>query len=521
MKISKDLDLKKLKPRKQTYWLTRFIFLRGMGFVYFFAFISAAMQVLPLLGTKGLLPINLFVERIAGDSLLQTFMNNPSLFILTQSDTLLVLFAWIGTVLSLVVLLGFANSIIMFILWFLYLSYVNIGQLFYGFGWEIQLCEIGFLAIFMVPLLDWRPFPKRETPLPFIWLIRWFLFRFYLGSGLIKLRGSECWQDFTCLYYHFETQPIPNPLSPFMHFLPQFILKFGVMFTEFLQVFSAFFVFYPRVLRITAGLIFFSFQSILIVTGNYAFFNWITLVPALFLLDDRLLKLVLPKKLVTAAHRAEQNKLPFTKPQNNFHFIVFGILVWLSIPVVVNLVSENQVMNTSYNRWNLVNTYGAFGYIGKERYELVVAGTRDEVISDDTQWKEYEFIAKPTDIDRGLPLIAPYQPRLDWQIWFAAQSTSSRHGWLIHLIWKFLHNDEGALGLIAFNPFPDKPPTFIKIDRYDYNFEKPFSDHTWQRSYINSWLGPVHVNNPSLIKFIDNNRWENYRQEWGQSKVPE
>ncbi len=521
MKISKDLDLKKLKPRKQTYWLTRFIFLRGMGFVYFFAFISAAMQVLPLLGTKGLLPINLFVERIAGDSLLQTFMNNPSLFILTQSDTLLVLFAWIGTVLSLVVLLGFANSIIMFILWFLYLSYVNIGQLFYGFGWEIQLCEIGFLAIFMVPLLDWRPFPKRETPLPFIWLIRWFLFRFYLGSGLIKLRGSECWQDFTCLYYHFETQPIPNPLSPFMHFLPQFILKFGVMFTEFLQVFSAFFVFYPRVLRITAGLIFFSFQSILIVTGNYAFFNWITLVPALFLLDDRLLKLVLPKKLVTAAHRAEQNKLPFTMPQNNFHFIVFGILVWLSIPVVVNLVSENQVMNTSYNRWNLVNTYGAFGYIGKERYELVVAGTRDEVISDDTQWKEYEFIAKPTDIDRGLPLIAPYQPRLDWQIWFAAQSTSGRHGWLIHLIWKFLHNDEGALGLIAFNPFPDKPPTFIKIDRYDYNFEKPFSDHTWQRSYINSWLGPVHVNNPSLIKFIDNNRWENYRQEWGQSKVPE
>ena len=208
-------------------------------------------------------------------------------------------------------------------------------------------------------------------------------------------------------------------------------------------------------------------------------------------------------------------------PQNNFHFIVFGILIWLSIPVVVNLVSENQVMNTSYNRWNLVNTYGAFGYIGKERYELVVAGTRDEVISDDTQWKEYEFIAKPTDIDRGLPLIAPYQPRLDWQIWFAAQSTSSRHGWLIHLIWKFLHNDEGALGLIAFNPFPDKPPTFIKIDRYDYNFEKPFSDHTWQRSYINSWLGPVHVNNPSLIKFIDNNKWENYRQEWGQSKVPE
>jgi hypothetical protein len=516
MATSKNPDIKKRflkpsRPRRQTYWLARFIFIRGMGFVYFFAFVTAALQVIPLLGNKGLLPIDLFVERIAQDSLLQTFMSNPSLFVFTHSDPLLVLIAWFGAVLSLAVLFGFANSIILFILWFLYLSYVNVGQLFYGFGWEIQLCEIGFLAIFMVPLLDWRPFPKRETPLPFIWLMRWFLFRFYLGAGLIKLRGSECWQDFTCLYYHFETQPIPNPLSPFMHFLPQFILKFGVMFTEFLQVIAAFFVLCPRFLRITAGLIFFTFQSILILTGNYAFFNWITLIPALMLLDDRLLKLVMPKKLVSVADQAEKNKIPFTKSQNNFHFMVFGILVWLSIPVVVNLFSENQIMNTSYNRWSLVNSYGAFGYVGEERYELVVAGTSDNVITEDTVWQEYEFIAKPTSIDRGLPLIAPYQPRIDWQIWFAAQSTTSRHGWLIHLTWKFLHNDEAALGLIAHNPFPDQPPVFIKIDRYDYNFEKPFSDHTWQRTYIDAWMEPVNINTPALTRFIDSYGWENYR----------
>ena len=110
-----------------------------------------------------------------------------------------------------------------------------------------------------------------------------------------------------------------------------------------------------------------------------------------------------------------------------------------------------------------------------------------------------------------MPLIAPYQPRIDWQIWFAAQSTPSRHGWLIHLVWKFLHNDEDALGLIALNPFPDQPPTFIKIDRYDYNFEKPFSDHTWQRTYIEPWLGPIRVSNRSLVEFIDNNGWEDYR----------
>jgi len=509
MSIDLNLSLNRLKPHKQTYWLTRFVFLRGMGFVYFFAFLSTAMQVRALLGSDGLLPINLFIERIAADSTLQTFLSDPSIFIFMQPDWLLVGLAWFGAALSLVVFFGFANSIIMFVLWFLYLSYVNVGQLFYGYGWEIQAGEIGFLAIFMVPLLDWRPFPKREPPLLFIWLIRWFLFRFYLGAGLIKLRGSQCWDDFTCLYYHFETQPIPNPLSPFMHFLPHFILKFGVMFTEFLQVISAFFVFWPRVLRVTVGLIFFTFQSILILTGNYAFFNWITLVPALTLLDDRLLKRVLPKKLAAAAERAQEHRVPFTKPQHYLHLAVFAGLAALSVPVVANLVSANQIMNTSYNNWNLVNTYGAFGYVGKKRYELVVAGTRDEEITPDTKWKEYEFTAKPTDIDRRLPVIAPYQPRIDWQIWFAAQSTYDRQGWLIHLLWKFLHNDKNALGLIAYNPFPGKPPAFIKIDRYIYNFEQPFSDHIWRRTYLDSWLGPIGVNNPSLIEYIENNRWEN------------
>jgi len=507
MKKSLHQHLKKLQPHRQTYWLARFIFLRGMGFVYFFAFLSAALQVLPLLGSRGLLPIGQFVRHISSDAPLQTFLTTPSVFIFTQSDSLLALLAWAGAVLSLVVLFGFANSIILFVLWFLYLSYVNVGQLFYGYGWEIQLCEIGFLAIFMVPVLDGRPFPKTETPLPLVWLIRWFLFRFYLGAGMIKLRGSECWHDFTCLYYHFQTQPIPNPLSPFMHFLPHFILKFGVMFVEFLQVVSAFFVFYPRALRITAGLIFFTFQFILILTGNYAFFNWITLIPALLLLDDRLLRRVVPPKLVTAAQRAEQKKVPFTPARKTFHYLLMGGLLWLSIPVVGNLLSENQVMNGSYSNWNLVNTYGAFGYVGTRRWELVVAGTSDEVITDDTQWKEYEFIAKPTGIDRKLPIIAPYQPRIDWQIWFAAQSTASREGWLIHLVWKLLHNDEGALSLIADNPFPDRPPSFIKIDLYEYTFEKPFSKHTWHRRYIEPWLFPLDAGNPALKEFIEGNGW--------------
>jgi hypothetical protein len=505
-------NLIKHHGEQQTYWLTRFVLLRGMGFVYFAAFISAAWQAIPLFGKTGLAPIALFVADTQGESLWQTFYNNPSLFYFFNSDAALLIVAWLGAALALLVLLGYANAIIMFALWILYMSYVNAGQLFYAYGWEIQTLELGFLMIWLTPLIDARPFPKRETPMPIIWLMRFFLFRFYLGSGLIKLRGSECWDDFTCLFYHFETQPIPNPLSQYMHFLPSLVLKFGALFAESLQVIGAFFVFYPRVLRVTAGLIFLTFQSTLIVSGNYSFFNWVTLIPALVLFDDSALAKVLPSSLVARAALAEQQKLNIKPIQHYLVYSVTALLIWLSFPVLANLMSDKQIMNTAFNRWSLVNTYGAFGYVGQQRFELVVSGTRDASISDQTQWKEYQFIAKPTDIAAGLPIIAPYQPRIDWQVWFASQSEVSEHAWLVHLLWKFLHNDTNAVDLIKFNPFPDAPPNYIKIDRYIYQLEPPSSKNTWKRTFIEPWLAPLERDNPSLRDFIQANQWHLYDQ---------
>lgn len=505
-------QLKSINSKKQTYWLTRFVLLRGMGMVYLSAFISAAWQAIPLFGETGLSPITLFVADTQSGSLWQTFYSNPSLFYIFDSDVALLVVAWLGAALALLVLLGYANAITMFALWILYMSYVNAGQLFYAYGWEIQTLELGFLMIWLTPLLDARPFPKRETPMPIIWLMRFFLFRFYLGAGLIKLRGSECWNDFTCLFYHFETQPIPNPLSQYMHFLPSGVLKFGAMFAESLQVIGAFFVFYPRVLRIAAGLIFLSFQSTLILTGNYSFFNWVTLVPALVLFDDAALAKVLPSGLVAKAARAEQDKSAIKPIQHYLIYSVTALLVWLSLPVLGNLMSDRQIMNTAFNRWSLVNTYGAFGYVGKERFELVISGTSDAVISEQTQWQEYQFIAKPTDITAALPLIAPYQPRIDWQIWFASQSEVGEQAWLVHLLWKFLHNDSNVLRLIKLNPFPNDPPNYIKIDRYIYQFEPPSSGSTWQRTYIEPWLGPLARDNQSLRDFIQANQWHLYDQ---------
>jgi len=262
------------------YWLTRYVLLRFLGFVYFFAFLSLAMQVVPLIGEKGLLPADTYLDAVTASSD-PSFFDMPTLFWFHLSDNWLLFFAWLGVLISLIVLLGYANGITLILLWFLYMSFVHIGQLWYSYGWEIQLLETGFLAIFFVPFLDWKPFPKTPPPLLIIWLYRWLTFRIYLGSGLIKIRGDACWRKLTCMYYHYETQPIPNPLSPLFHYLPKLFHKFSVLWNHFVELLVPFLVFWPRLLRIAAGVLFFTFQVFLIFSGNLSFLNWLTIIPGL------------------------------------------------------------------------------------------------------------------------------------------------------------------------------------------------------------------------------------------------
>ena len=209
-------------PDRGTYWVTRFVILRLLGIVYAIAFLVAANQILPLIGSDGLLPLGNFIDqvsRVLGGSL-GGFLRLPSLFWLNHSDHALVLTAWLGFALSCVVACGYANALLLALLWILYMSFVHVGQDWYGYGWEVQLLETGFLAIFLCPLLDGRPFPRRPPPLVIIWLFRALIFRIMFGAGMIKIRGDESWRDLTALYYHFETQPIPNGLSSLVSFSP-------------------------------------------------------------------------------------------------------------------------------------------------------------------------------------------------------------------------------------------------------------------------------------------------------------
>src|SRR5213592_1544855 len=248
--------LEKLFARGNSYWLTRFVILRLLGFVYAVAFLVAAQQLVPLVGEHGLTPANHFLANIQTQLGSRTagILRVPTLFWVGISDHGLLIFSWIGFGLSLVVLVGYANALLLAVLWAMYMSIVHIGQIWYGYGWEIQLLETGFLSIFLCPLLDGRPFPKCRPPILVFWLFRWLGFRIMIGAGLIKLRGDPCWRDLTCLSYHYETQPIPSPISRYLHFAPLWFHKFETAWNHFIELIVPWFSFGPRRVRTSPAL---------------------------------------------------------------------------------------------------------------------------------------------------------------------------------------------------------------------------------------------------------------------------
>jgi hypothetical protein len=493
-----------------TYWLTRFVLLRVLGLVYAVAFLAAARQLVPLIGSHGILPVDPYLFRVREylGSTEAAFFRLPSLFWFWHSDAALLTVAWSGFILACAVVAGLGNAVLMLILWALYMSIVHVGQDWYGYGWETQLLETGFLAVFLCPPLDPRPFPHCEPPLIVIGLFRWLIFRIMLGAGLIKLRGDTAWRDLTALYYHFETQPIPGPLSRWFHFLPRAALRTGVMFNHLAELAAPWFVFWPRLGRRIAGIVIILFQLTLIVSGNLSFLNWITIVPALACLDDACWARILPRALVDRAQRAAATAVHH-RPTWIAGWVIAAVVAVLSVRPILNLLSPRQLMNTSFESFDLVNTYGAFGSVGRERLNVVFEGTEDPVPDDSASWRPYLYRALPVDLLRRPVQIAPYQPRLDWQMWFAAMGTPNQYRWTLHLVWMLLHNDPGALSLFAGNPFPGQPPRFVRAVLYRYHFAPSgnAAGRWWERERVDLWLPPLSPDNPQFRQYLAAYGW--------------
>src|SRR5438105_14951753 len=467
------------------YSISRLLIGRGLAAIYLIGFLVAVRQFRPLLGERGLLPVPRFVAAVP-------FTSAPSLFQWRYSDRLLVIVAWGGAAVAGALLLGIPQAMSLpltmlawIALWALYVSIVNVGQTFYAFGWESLLLEAGFLAIFL----------GSDFCVPsalVIFLYRWLAFRVEFGAGLIKMRGDQCWRNLTCLDYHHETQPMPNPLSWYFHHLPKRLHRMEVLGNHFAQLVVPWFLFLPQPIATLAGIVIVATQSWLVVSGNFAWLNFVTIALAISAFDNAALGRVFP--------------LTPYGPQSSpgwYLAIVLAataLIVLLSYRPARNLLSRRQIMNASFDPFHIVGTYGAFGSVTKERFEIVIEGTADPVLTSDTVWREYEFKGKPGDLKRRPPQVAPYHLRLDWLMWFAAMSSPMYHEWFVPLLAKLLGGDRPTLRLLRPNPFSGHPPRFVRALLYLYRFTTP-KEHRetgawWHRELVGDYVPPVSLRSP-------------------------
>ncbi|RUP29359.1 MAG: lipase maturation factor family protein [Mycolicibacterium sp.] len=455
------------------YWFSRLVLERGIAGVYLIAFICAARQFRALLGAQGMLPIPRYLSAVS-------FRQAPSIFHWHYSDRFFATVAWSGAVLSAALVAGagdlvplWAAMLTWLLLWVLYLSIVNVGQRWYAFGWESLLLEAGFLAVFLGN-------DSVAPPVLVIWLARWLVFRTEFGAGLIKLRGDRCWRDLTCLYYHHETQPMPGPLSWFFHHLPKPLHRIEVAVNHVTQLVVPFGLFAPQPVATVAGAIVVVTQLWLVISGNYAWLNWLTVV------------------LAFSAIAGPVPSTALAAPPVWFVVLVIGFSVLvavLSYWPVRNLLSPQQRMNASFDPLHLVNTYGAFGSIGRIRREVVIEGTADPEITDETVWREYEFRGKPGAVGRLPRQWAPYHLRLDWMMWFAAISPTYGRQWFAGLLERLLRGDAATLKLLRHNPFPDSPPRYVRAQIFRYRYSTPRElrhDRVWwHRTAEGQYFPPV------------------------------
>ena len=469
-------------------FLLRFLIVKGTAILFLIAFVSARNQFKVFLGDDGLEPIADFLKNPVAKK-------RPTLFRWYYSDAFFSAVTWIGILLSLAALLGVFDilpwwgfAVFWLLIYFLYLSIVEVGQSGYSFGWESMLLEMGFFVAFLGPV------SIAPSIVPVV-ALRWMLFRTELGAGLIKIRGDACWRNLTCLVYHHETQPLPNPLSWYVHQLPKFAMKGGVVFSHFAQLIVPFSLFLPQPFAAIGAAVMIFHQLLLIVSGNYSWLNWLTIVLACSALSDKVLSFI-PFNTVQQGHSPLSYSIAM--------IILLVFLVYLSIQPAKNLFAKEQKMNYCWNRFHLVGAYGAFGSITKKRYEIVIEGTQDEVIGATTKWEEYDFKAKPGDLYRRPPQIAPYHLRLDWLMWFlpfsvmvSAQGVQvfSYEQWFLRFIRKLLQADRQALKLIKRAPFKEQRPTFLRARYYLYRFTKPKerkeTKAIWKRDLVGDYFKPL------------------------------
>lgn len=500
----------RLEPERGV--LVRWLYFRALGLIYLIAFGSFGMQISGLIGSSGILPVGDYLQWIGQSFGVRGYWLAPTVFWINSGDTFLRLVPIAGIILALLLLFGFTHRAVLVLLYLAYLSLANAGQDFMSFQWDILLLEAGFLSIFLAG-------PSGIG----IWLHRWLLFRLVFLSGASKLlSGDLAWRNLTALDFHFWTQPLPTVIGWYFHQLPEWFHRISAAAMFAVELASPFLIFAPRRLRfLSAGSIVF-LQVLILLTGNYAFFNLLTIALCIPLLDDVLLRRLLPHRLVQRIRAPGIESLLTRRILTAVAAVVLFLSGFQLVGIFARAVPPPVADVLEFVApFRIVNTYGLFAVMTTSRPEIIVEGSIDG-----QTWKEYEFRYKPGDVRRAPVWVEPLQPRLDWEMWFAALGSSSDKPWLtnrlinanpsaafwlanynvdpwfISFMLRLQQGSPAVLALLDKNPFPGAPPRFIRAQLYNYHFtDIPTRDATgawWERELAGMYLPTMTLeHNPS------------------------
>src|SRR5262245_1408391 len=426
----------------------RSLFLRGLAVIYLIAFATLLPQMSGLIGSNGILPAHEYLQNIRADYGAEAYVLFPTLAWFNSSDVFLKAIVWLGIGFALLLLFSVITLPATIALFILYLSVDSIGQAFYSFQWDALLLEVGFAAFLVAPA-GWCPSYRIPPSTISVWVFRFLIFRLMLESGAVKLLSRDpAWRDLTALNYHYYTQPLPTPVAWYAHQLPGVIQRISVASVFAAELIVPFLFLAPRRFRIIGAWINIAFQLLIALTGNYTFFNPLTILLCVFLFDVKTQRASWPAKILGVA------------------LIAIGLVQLLTMFGVAPAVLEPfSPIDFRIQTFHVVNRYGLFAVMTTSRKEIVLEGSNDG-----ETWQAYEFKYKPGDVSRRLPWVAPYQPRLDWQMWFAALSDYQSNPWFQQLVIRLLEGRPEVTSLLASNPFPDSPPRFVRAVTYDYHF---------------------------------------------------
>ena len=506
--------------RLPTYFWARRWFLRALGLTYLIAFVSLWVQVDGLVGSNGVSPLGQFLpavyERFGHDA----YSLLPTLCWFDPSNSFLHFLCGGGVVLSLLLILGIAPAVSLVVLFVFYLSLTIAGQTFLSFQWDILLLETGFLSIFLAP---WRLWPRELLPWPRsfgippsggpgsvnaelpapqatasrvsragLFLLKLLLFKLMLMSGVVKLTsGDDCWWNLTALDYHYWSQPLPTVFGWWADKSPEWFEHFSVAFCLVVEIIVPFFIWAPRRPRLTAAGLLIFLQFAIAITGNYCFFNLLTIALCLLLIDDRVAASLSDARTFRTAKRLQDRFSSYAAIA--VIVLTLPINAWLIFTAFKPYVDWPRPLVAIYGRLEslrIANGYGLFRVMTKDRDEIVIEGSTDGI-----DWLPYEFKWKPGDVMRAPGWCAPHQPRLDWQMWFAALGSYRENPWFGRLIVQLLQGSEDVSRLLAKNPFPHEPPRYIRAMFYRYRFttlrERRETGAWWKREQLQEYLPTV------------------------------